>query len=206
MMRLIVMKSTFRKAKNISKKVIAVNRELRHMFTRKRIITWIFMLAFMGFLATGYYSFATRNEGIKFQSQQPKPVVEIPTNTVFKITKTSKSYDVNPAPSCYIANCTVANNLDALGPCQSQEASDWLKIGVQSMERYLNGDVRLPTDYGKRALIDALRYFKKSIQIDPKCPSAHQNLGLVFMALDDYVNADIHFKKVYLMTLIAKLF
>lgn len=84
-------------------------------------------------------------------------------------------------------------------PCQVGEANEWIALGVQSMNRYLNGDFKGADGYNGAFLPEALRYFKQAIELDPQCPTPYANIGVLHLGAHSYSESLKYLQKVWLV-------
>jgi hypothetical protein len=69
----------------------------------------------------------------------------VPVNSKFRVTESTRDYQVNPNPKCYMDNCKDRNNRLAYEVCsESAEAtaSEWNALGVRAMERVVDGELK----------------------------------------------------------------
>lgn len=176
------------------------------LLTRKGIFIWIaaISLIFVLWSFVGLRSSENQANDSNNKIQEiPTYIVErvtikddIPMNSAFRVSKESKAYTVNPNISCFAYGCDELNNRKAFGPCENEEATEWLILGVHKMVRYLNGDIVGMPDYNRNSLLDAEVFFEKALELDQSCPQAYINLGFVKLALEKYEDAPTLFETV----------
>jgi len=110
------------------------------------------------------------------------------------VTKTTQSYPVQARPHCWQLDCDKENNYHAKLPCSNTIATKWNLLGVQAMERYLQGDRKTTTDedFMNVYLNSAIDYFIKAVASDATCPRAHINLALCYLEKEQYQSALHH--------------
>eukprot|EP01125_Pyxidicula_operculata_P007839 TRINITY_DN2653_c0_g2_i1.p1 TRINITY_DN2653_c0_g2~~TRINITY_DN2653_c0_g2_i1.p1 ORF type:complete len:549 (+),score=97.85 TRINITY_DN2653_c0_g2_i1:1169-2815(+) len=105
-------------------------------------------------------------------------------STLLPVSKQTEKYDVNPNPECWNQDCHVfPNNLLAYTSCAIAEATLWNKMGVESMERYFEGDTDDLPNFNERYFQEAFWYFSNATEVDITCHRAKVNLALLNMAM-----------------------
>jgi len=105
---------------------------------------------------------------------------KVPT---LEVTKQTESYDVNISPSCWSLDCYKENNWHAKTPCGNELSTKWNLLGVEAMNRYLQGDRKSSCPYEDLMNVNlnkAISYFIKAVASDTSCARAHMNLALAY--------------------------
>jgi hypothetical protein len=127
---------------------------------------------------------------------------DIPTNSRFRVSKTSNLYTVNPQPKCWLDNCRGRNNKRVYRACTTDgndPASEWNVLGARVMERYVEGgDVKAPVDFSVHLLEEAFKHFAKAVELNAQCKSAVLNLALVETRMGKFAEAAKHYEQVRL--------
>lgn len=124
---------------------------------------------------------------------------DIPTNSRFRVSKTSNLYAVNPTPKCWLDNCRGRNNKRTYKGCTvdgNDAASEWNILGARAMERYVDGDLKAPGDFTARLQDQAFQYFTEAVKADGNCKTALLNLAIVETRLGKIEEAKKHYEKV----------
>jgi len=160
------------------------------LLARKYLVFWVFVAAFFGLI------FILLN--LKATQLDPLPVSSIsticpsvssqlyPTNSRYVVTKKSAVYTPTNDPNCWLADCKIRNNHKAYRGCSDPVANDWNTLGVLSMERYLDGDLRTIPDYNYKSLEDAIWYFGNATNVQNDCGQAYLNLGIALLQDKQY--------------------
>lgn len=120
-----------------------------------------------------------------------------------RITKESPIYKVNPNPSCFLSGCNLPNNYRALRSCKNDQSTQWNRMGVKSLNRWMNlysseyndnsflsrennetiamSEKDLLSYNSDYMLDDALYSFLNATALDPGCPQVIFNLAATFM-------------------------
>lgn len=109
-------------------------------------------------------------------------------NSKFVVTKASRSYDVNPKPSCWQRHCDKQNNWLAFSTCDSfsEVATEWNSLGVRTMERYVGTTSEKLDGLSDVMLRQARDQFANASEAaQGKCWSAAFNLAVVTTKLND---------------------
>lgn len=166
------------------------------MIARKYVFFWLLLAAFFGML----FVLLSMSSGELSPSTAAVCQVQsrefYPTNSRFFVTKRSAAYDFTPQPACWLPECKKRNNRLAFRQCENLLANDWNILGVNSMERYLNGQWDTLPGYNIKSLEDAIWYFANATAIDQKCVPAHINLGVAKMQAKQFKEAKEVLEKV----------
>ncbi|MBP5977860.1 hypothetical protein HW132_35485 [Brasilonema sp. CT11] len=106
-------------------------------------------------------------------------------NSIFRVTRQGKAYDVNKNPDCWQPGCYERNNRHAYVACKKMEATEFNALGIKAVERWLGGDY-VNSDSG---LKDAIKHFLNAIKTDQYCAQPYANLGLVYLQLGRFDDA-----------------
>jgi len=111
-----------------------------------------------------------------------------------EVTKTTQSYPVHTQPACWQLDCHKENNYHAKLACSNVVATKWNLLGVQAMERYLQGDRKTSSDEDLMNIYlnSAIDYFIKAVASDATCPRAHINLALCYLEKEQFQSALHH--------------
>lgn len=123
----------------------------------------------------------------------------VPQNSNFRVTRTSRVYEVQPNITCFMPGCRSRNNLQAYRECSDDIATQYNTLGVRSMERYVSDR---PEIYNteQQLLKDAKAYFSSAIELDQSCTQAMINLGLVQLKLGELDDSLATFQQALLST------
>jgi tetratricopeptide (TPR) repeat protein len=172
--------------------------------TRRRIIFWVAVSLSIGLLFFVFSANSPSKHGATYSGSDGDRTGEkrdtsqcslnvdgssIPENSAFSVTARTESYEVATMPMCWGKACRDRNNRQAFTHCLSSEASEWNVLGVHAMERYVTGEVKDLYGYNKNSVHDAIRYFRKAIEVDISCTEVHVNLGLALMANGEWEQA-----------------
>jgi tetratricopeptide (TPR) repeat protein len=157
----------------------------------------VLAFAFFGLDVTNLRSSAIGPEtmlGRKATSFNPHNIYEDDKPHTLEVSKTTQSYPVQVQPSCWQTDCHKANNYHAKLDCSNEVATKWNLLGVQAMERYLQGDRITSTDedFMNIYLNNAIDYFIKAVASDATCPRAHINLALCYLEKEQIQSALHH--------------
>lgn len=166
------------------------------MLARKYLVFWVFVAAFFGliFIMLNLKATPIDTPLLPQSSAAVCPSVSsqlYPTNSRFVVTKSSKAYEANPDPACWLQDCKMRNNHKAYRGCTDNIATDWNTLGVISMERYLDGEVVDLPDYNTKSLMDAIWYFRNATTVQKDCGVAWLNLGVSLMQNQNYDEASL---------------
>lgn len=64
------------------------------------------------------------------------------------------------------------------------------------MERFVEGDLKSPSEFSQRLLTEARNYFQKAVDANPKCKQAILNLALVETRIGQAAEANKLYEKV----------
>eukprot|EP01121_Diplochlamys_sp_Union-15-3_P005377 TRINITY_DN1570_c0_g1_i1.p1 TRINITY_DN1570_c0_g1~~TRINITY_DN1570_c0_g1_i1.p1 ORF type:complete len:490 (-),score=73.02 TRINITY_DN1570_c0_g1_i1:82-1551(-) len=106
-----------------------------------------------------------------------------------KVTTTTDSYDVVKQPSCFIDGCVNQGNWYALTPCSNDLATEWNKLGVDAVERFMEGPFTGLGGYNQNSLLDAYWFFSNATAEDSTCVNAHLNRALVLTKMKKFDEA-----------------
>jgi hypothetical protein len=86
------------------------------------------------------------------------------------------------------------NNWHAKTPCGNDLSTKWNMLGVQAMERYLEGDRKMDSrdDLMYVYLDKAIGYFIQAVAFDAMCSRAHMNLALCYLEKNQLESAIHH--------------
>ena len=169
------------------------------MFETKYILFWLVIPVFFGcisiLLSTTSDELRPKSTAVVCASQGKE---SFPKNSRFLVTKRSGAYDYNLQPSCWLPDCKKRNNHLAFRQCSNSFANDWNVLGVNSMERYLDGQWSTLPGYNIKSLEDAIWYFTNATTVEPSCAQAWMNLAIASMESLSYSSSLTAFSKVCL--------
>ncbi|CAF1080161.1 unnamed protein product [Adineta ricciae] len=168
------------------------------MFETKYILFWLIISAFFGGIAI---LLGISNDGLRPKSTSVVCASQgkefFPKNSRFLVTKRSGAYDYNLQPSCWLPDCKKINNHLAFRQCSNSFANDWNVLGVNSMERYLDGQWNTLPGYNIKSLEDAIWYFTNATTVEPSCAQAWMNLAIASMESLFYSSSLTAFSKAF---------